>query len=377
MKKALISAAAATALLGAAGVAQAQVTAYGLFDISAGKSVAGDALGNDVGLNSGGNGGASEGNSTTRFGLKGSSDVGSGIKANFNYQAGIDGSGATNGGTTLFNRQAWAGLSGGFGEFRFGKQDSVPFQTFIGLDFNGASNGVSSAFNTSYGSNSSGIWGSVISARQSNSLQYMSPSLGGLTVQAGYVKAGSQDYVDGKTFDADDATNDEDDKSTWTGADDKDNKGVASLGLTYVVGPVTLAAAYQGSGVKDDNKGTDDFDETAAYAGFGAQYDFGAFKLKADYHKLDTINQVNFGAVTTVAGWSVGALYSINTDKSRTVVATKDVKTTGYEVFVNKEVLKNVYGYAEFGSATADEGVLFESKEDSAAGFAVGMILVF
>ena len=69
MKKALISAAAAAALLGAAGVAQAQVTAYGLFDISVGKSVYGDAYGNDVGLNSGGNGGASEGNSTTRFGL--------------------------------------------------------------------------------------------------------------------------------------------------------------------------------------------------------------------------------------------------------------------------------------------------------------------
>lgn len=383
MKKALISAAAAAALLGAAGVAQAQVTAYGLFDISAGKSVYGDANGNDVGLNSGGNGGASEGNSTTRFGLKGSSDVGSGIKANFNYQAGIDGSGATNGGTTLFNRQAWAGLSGGFGEFRFGKQDSVPFQTFIGLDFNGASNGVSSAFNTSYGSNSSGIWGSVISARQSNSLQYISPSLGGLTVQAGYVKRGSQDYVDGesKKYDFVDDDDDETTAPVWqqttSTTDDKDNKGVASLGLTYVVGPVTLAAAYQGSGVKDDIKGTDDFDETAAYVGFGAQYDFGAFKLKADYQKLDTINQVNFGAVTTVAGWSVGAQYSVNTDKSRTVVTTKDVKTTGYEVFVNKEVLKNVYGYAEFGSAKTDEGVLFDSAEDSASGFALGMILVF
>ncbi|MGJ4748497.1 porin, partial [Leptospira sp. SA-E8] len=127
----------------------------------------------------------------------------------------------------------------------------------------------------------------------------------------------------------------------------------------------------------DNDKATKDFDETAAYAGFGAQYDFGSFKVKADYQKLDTINQVNLGAVTTLAGWSVGAQYSINTDKSRTVEATKDVKATGYELFVNKEVLKNVYGYAEYGTTAVDEGKVYGSSEDSAAGFAVGLILVF
>lgn len=374
MKKALISAAAVAALMGA-GAAQAQVSAYGLFDISAGKSVLGDALGNDVGLHSGGDGGASEGNSTTRFGIKGSADAGSGIKANFNYQAGIDGSGATNGGTTLFNRQAWGGLSGSFGEFRFGKQDSVPFQTFIGLDYNGASNGVSAAVNSSLASNFGGIQGGMILPRQSNSLQYISPNLNGLTVQVGYVKAGSQDYVDGHTYDAD-AGDDKDDSTTWTGADDKDNKAVASLGVTFVAGPVTLAAAYQGSSVKDDDKATKDFDETSAYTGFGAQYDFGAFKVKADYQKWDTMNQINLGAVTTVAGWTVGAQYSISNDKSQLKVAD-DVKGTGVELFVNKEVLKNVYGYAEYGTAKVDEGKAFGGTEDSAAGFAVGMILVF
>lgn len=370
MKKALISAAAAAALLGA-GVAQAQVTAYGLFDISVGKSIYGDINGNDIGLHSGGDGSASEGNSTTRFGLKGSTDVGSGIKANFNYQAGITGNGSTNGkvgandgsaagssSVQLFNRQAWGGLSGGFGEVRFGLQDSVPFQTFINLDYNGASNGVSAAVYTN-----AGLWAK---SRQGNSLQYISPSLGGLTVQVGYVMGGSQDYADGASFkDGDDP----DDRSTWTGADDKDTKNLASVGLTYVVGPVTLAAAMQQSG-KDDDATTTKLDESAAYAGFGAQYDFGSFKVKADYQKQDTLSGINLGAVTTVAGWSVGVNYSIATDKSDDAGTT--VKTSGYELFTNKEVLKNVYGYAEIGSGKADS-----DGAETYTGFAVGMILVF
>ncbi|EGI77291.1 porin [Hylemonella gracilis] len=365
MKKALISAAAAAALLGAAGVAQAQVTAYGLFDISVGKSVTGDSTGNDVGLHSGGDGGASEGNSTTRFGIKGSVDVGSGIKANFNYQAGITGAGATNGKTTgtdgdskddnlqLFNRQAWGGLSGGFGEFRFGQQDSVPFQTFIGLDYNGASNGVSAAYFA--GSE----WLQL--SRQSNSLQYISPAMGGLTVQVGYT-------MDSAANDYKSATDDNEDK-----------KNVVSAGATYVAGPLTLAAAFQGQSTKDDDKSTKDFDETAPYMGFGAQYDFGAFKLKADYHKVDTRSSINAGVVTTVAGgWSLGAQYSIGNDKSRVSNTTDDVKTTAYELFVNKEVLKNVYGYAEIGGAKTDADTLwFGDDSDSATGFAVGMILVF
>lgn len=333
MKKALISAAAAAALLGA-GVAQAQVTAYGLFDISVGKSVLGDATGNDVGLHAGGDGGASEGNSTTRFGLKGSTDVGSGIKANFNYQAGIDGAGATNGGTTLFNRQAWAGLSGGFGEFRFGKQDSVPFQTFIGLDYNGASNGTSSAFNAIYFA-SEDVLGSWLQSRQSNSLQYISPSLGGLTVQLGLKMQGEEDYDDATT---------------------SDNPNVASAGLTFVTGGLTLAAAYQGS---NDDGGDD-------YAGFGAQYDFGAFKLKADAHSQGDFSSANVGAVTTVAGWSLGAQVGTATND------VTDVKVTAYEIFTSKEVLKNTYGYAEIGSAKSDE-----SGAETATGFAVGLILVF
>lgn len=132
----------------------------------------------DAGFHSGGDGGSGEGNSATRVGIKGSTDFGSGIKANFKFETGGIGSdGVVNKGGTFFNRQAYFGFSGGFGEVRLGRQDSVPFQTFIDYDFNGASNGVSAA-----GFSGAGLWAS---GRQSGSLQYFAPVMGGLKVQLG------------------------------------------------------------------------------------------------------------------------------------------------------------------------------------------------
>ena len=142
MKKALIPAALA---LGFVGTAQAQLSLYGLIDASYGKSLLSDVFLRDkADFHSGGDNGSSEGNSTTRVGIKGAIDVGSGVKANFRFETGgIDSDGEVNGGGSFFNRQAWFGLSGSFGEVRLGRQDSVSFQTMIDFDFNGASNGVS------------------------------------------------------------------------------------------------------------------------------------------------------------------------------------------------------------------------------------------
>ncbi|MDP3037825.1 MAG: porin, partial [Rhodocyclaceae bacterium] len=78
-------------LLGAMGTAHAELAVYGLVDISYGKNIADDAANKSARLHSGGDDGSSQGNSTTRVGLKGSTDIGSGLKANFKLEtAGID-----------------------------------------------------------------------------------------------------------------------------------------------------------------------------------------------------------------------------------------------------------------------------------------------
>ena len=84
MKKALTIA----TLLGLAGAAQAQVSLYGLIDMSYGKNNIGVSATEKEDFHSGGDNGSSQGNSTTRVGVKGSTDVGSGVKANFKLETG-------------------------------------------------------------------------------------------------------------------------------------------------------------------------------------------------------------------------------------------------------------------------------------------------
>ncbi|HET9822364.1 MAG TPA: porin, partial [Burkholderiaceae bacterium] len=85
MKKTLLTAA---ALLAMAGAAQAQVSIYGLIDVSYGKGLYSDIAGRKAEFHSGGDNGSSEGNSTTRVGIKGTYDIGAGTKANFKFETG-------------------------------------------------------------------------------------------------------------------------------------------------------------------------------------------------------------------------------------------------------------------------------------------------
>jgi predicted porin len=106
MKKSLI----ALAVLAASGAAMAQssVTLYGIADVVIHKD-------NDVSAKM-----TSGGVSTSRWGVKGSEDLGGGLSANFNFEQGID---LTNGNIkgAAFGRQANVGFSGGFGTLKLGK----------------------------------------------------------------------------------------------------------------------------------------------------------------------------------------------------------------------------------------------------------------
>ncbi|AOW11991.1 hypothetical protein LPB72_13325 [Hydrogenophaga crassostreae] len=106
MKKSLI----ALAVLAASGAAMAQssVTLYGIADVVIHKDA-------DVSARM-----TSGGVSTSRWGVKGSEDLGGGLKANFNFEQGLD---LTNGNIkgAAFGRQANVGFSSGFGAIQFGK----------------------------------------------------------------------------------------------------------------------------------------------------------------------------------------------------------------------------------------------------------------
>ena len=286
----------AAVLLSLFGAAQAEVTLYGLIDASYGKNEILLPAETNATFHSGGDNGSSQGNSATKIGLKGSTEVSKGIKANFKLESnGIASDGSISG--AFFNRAAWAGLSGNFGEVRLGRQDSVPFQTMVDFDFNGAANAASAQGNAGVAT-----WGKD---RQSRSLQYIAPAMGALSIQAGFVPQA---------------------------ANPADNiKAVYSIGLKYSAGKLALAYAGQ----------TADTDAGASFSSVAGSYDFGVAKVMVGYTDAGTgAKGSTVGVVAPVAGFNVGLNYSKNSDT--TAVAT--------EFFVNREVFKNTTAYFDFGN---------------------------
>jgi predicted porin len=324
---------ASAALIAFSGAASAQMSLYGLADVCYGKSLYSDLFDVKADVHSGGDNGSSECNSTTRVGLKGSTDVGSGVKLNFKFETGgitsrgevtVDEIAGTEG--PFFNRQAYLGMSGAFGEVRVGRQDAVAFQMMGDFDFNGQSNGVSAGAYSGVGAWAKG--------RQSRSIQYIAPAMGGLTAHFGLrVKGNSQDG----------------------------DKDVFSAAVKYGAGPVLVGAAVE---TKSDSSGKD-------FYSIAGSYDFGVAKVMASYADGGEIVSGGqgkgyvLGIVAPVAGFSVGAHYANNSDSA--------AKIKSWEVFINKEIFKNTYGYAEAGNWKSTAG----TPSVKASGGAIGVIYVF
>ena len=118
MKKTLLALTAIAA--SSAAFAQSSVTLYGVVDASL-ESVKGDDTVTRV---------SSDNLASSRLGFKGTEDLGNGLKASFLLESNMKmDTGANGGGTTrFFDRAAWVGAAGAFGELRLGRQD-----TSIGL----------------------------------------------------------------------------------------------------------------------------------------------------------------------------------------------------------------------------------------------------
>lgn len=314
----------AAVLLVFGGAAQAQLSIYGLVDAGVVNQLREGATTVDF-----------NGNSTTRLGFKGSTDLSSGVKGNFQLEGGvkIDGSSVDN---KLFGRQAWVGLSSSYGEVRIGKQDSVPFQTLVGFDFNGGANIASASVAANLGLLQAG--------RGERSVQFIAPELiPGVKAQVGY-----------QAIDSDSAGNAV-----------PNTRETVSLALTYTLGALSVAAAAESKA----------FNDATPFAAVAASYDFGIAKVAVSYSGIKRFRPAGqFNAalgsgsgrgtmvsvVAPYAGFNIGLQYARNAD-------TKD---TGLEFFVNREILKNTYAYADF--------LMGENAANSKAyAYALGVIYAF
>jgi predicted porin len=278
MKKTLI----AMAVLAASGAAMAQVTLYGVVGGQL-QSQKTEATGSaDVKADGFGNVGAIGG---SRFGLRGTEDLGGGLSANFALEATVgvadgtvtSGTGTQNtspAGTTnstvtsqLFNRQSWAGLSGGFGAVRLGRSTTPFFETV----------GLSDPFSTT-GLSTIGLDGTQTpSGRASNSLFYTSPNFGGFAVNALYGKW--------------------DTTGASTGAADTENTG---LSVGYSAGPLAVSFAFG-----DLETVTATTAKTDGQA-LSATYDFGAAKLFAGWATTEAKGNTAINTYTEDEEFNIG-----------------------------------------------------------------------
>ena len=182
MKKSLIALAALAAASAAS--AQSSVTVYGVVDTS--YSINNGSVSDVSGL--------AWGNlSSSRLGFRGVEDLGGGLKAGFNLEAGIntsagdgvDGpsvdntSAAVGSGGLTFGRRATVSLIGNFGEVRLGRDYTPTYHNeaqFAPLGRNGAGASIITQVN---------VVGNTRS-RTSNGIQYLLPKLGGLYGEAMY-----------------------------------------------------------------------------------------------------------------------------------------------------------------------------------------------
>ena len=288
MKKSLIAVAVAAALPTIA-LAQTNVTMYGIADAGIGMQDRGGDAKSAIVVSSGLQ-------STSRFGIRGTEDLGGGLKAVFNFEAGMRVDDGTAAGLN-FTRRSVVGFQGGFGTISLGRDYTPGFTAagatdvmgyglygnYLGYTVVGALNRHGSVFHG-------------IETRASNAVHYMSPNMGGLTVRAMW-SVGERTAAPSRGGD------------------------IMGVSAVYAGGPLTVQGYYQqlkginGTSTTNNNQ-----------FGIGAGYNFGAFRLTASYAVADPSGDNN-----KHSGISVGAGVKLGAGEVLAQVIQQKVATGGTE----------------------------------------------
>lgn len=176
MKKTLLAAA---LLAGFAGTAQGEtsVTLYGIIDLGLGYQQIKGPGGSDY--NQSKFGMLNGVQSGSRWGLRGSEDLGDGLRAVFNIEAGFSPSNGTSlKGGRLFDRRATLGLaSDNWGRINFGRQVNIASQYFEAID----------PFALGFGQANMGtIFGAANTQRYDNTVMFQTPMFNSFQAGLGY-----------------------------------------------------------------------------------------------------------------------------------------------------------------------------------------------
>jgi predicted porin len=335
MKKTLVAVAAMAAVTGA----MAEVTLSGQIDQTYSSTKLNSAVKiTDVA----GSGAGSNTLGDTFVTFSGSEDLGGGMKASFKVEPRLDPNAAAH---TMTNREAWVGVSGGFGSINVGNNYAPSFLLFAAAtDPNGVSNG---AGHLGWASGTATIYSGA------SSINYMLPSLvPGLSIGIAKVQGGAnaQSATLAGAGDAQSYALAYTTGALTVGLASQSTKNTAlgydtpTQGLTGTAGvnDTTVEAAAIGSSLKTTNTGI------IYKAGFATVSYLGTkSSLKSDSISTTTYGvSVPFGATTV--GYSTGTAKAVN--------AASEYKMKSSQMVISYALSKRTKAYFQSGSISASTG---------------------
>ncbi|MGH8778852.1 porin [Paraburkholderia sp.] len=243
------------AAIGEPARAQSSITLYGVLDVFTGYQSA-KVGGSNKSLAVLG----SNGEMTSRWGVRGTEDLGGGYRTTFDLESGFDPTtGTQQNAYRFFDRQAWIGISAPYGEFRFGRQNTPMFAWSGNLDaFSAATYGS--------GYNNFANW----LARVDNDISYISPKVANTQIEAHYSVGGKAGTLAGNA--------------------------VYQVGVQTNQGPVYLALAYLNAA---NATNTVRVQEIMA----GGNVDYGSGRVYLAYFRAnDVISATTSNALSNPAG---------------------------------------------------------------------------
>jgi predicted porin len=334
MKKSLIALAALGAFAGSA-MAQSSVTLFGVVDLSVGV-VDNDGSSSETMM-------LTDGNASSRIGVRGVEDLGGGLRAGFWLEGALsadDGSGyrtvnvGPGGGTVTpvggltWQRRSTLSLLGGWGEIRLGRDYTPQFWNWTTFDPFGT-NGVGASTNIALetaGVVPGGAYGTLV--RADNTIGYHLPAgLGGLYGQAMYAISENQS-----------------------------GNGMYGGRLGWAAGPFNIAGAYSATELIAD----DGYDATNW--NIAGSFDMGFLRLSAFYSKIEfdvdlgNFDQENWfvGAWVPFGPWTIKGTYG-SVDRSTDIaVAGGDADATQWAIGFTYDLSKRTAFYGTYSTIDND-----------------------
>lgn len=304
-------------------MAQSNVTIYGRIDTSIGKQETINPLSPalDVNRTEMGSGRLTP----SRFGIRGSEDLGGGMSANFNLEGGFR---SDSGSTLAFDRHSWVGLSGGFGAIKLGKTDSAYKDIFdlgnthavFDSDFTPSS----TVFKWGVENHNAGHGG-----RPANQIRYETPDFNGVSaVFTTHLQENLVDAIYGKSFN-----------------------------VRYKAGALNIGVAMQ-SQKRDDTAAKVDLTV------LGGAYDFGSFRISGQYQKGEISfsgssfakdSEYGLGVTIPVGNLELSASYAANSSK---LLGVSWLKGDGFGLGATYALSKRTKLYAGWTSSSVDTELL-------------------